>query len=371
MPDINNLPPERLADLVAARDAGVIDAEIFERLAVFLAGRSLPAPKSPASEPPAPAEERPLFDFTHVLYYAGALLVLGAMGLFSTNAFLAFGDSALLATALAYGLVFWGCGAWHWRRERRTPGGLLIVCAVGMVPLGVFALQALAGFSPAGDGQTYRDFYTWVKASWLPMEVATIGTALVALVFYPFPFLLMVASFCLWFMSMDIAPWLVGADALSWAQRSTLSLYFGLCMMAIAWLIDLRHWEKGDFAFWLHLFGLMAFWGGLSAQQSNDPTGKAVYCAINVGLILLAVFLARRAYAVFGALGVTGYLGYLANDLFRDSILFPFALSALGLALIGFGLLYRRYETRVFDGLRELLPSYIQALRPARARFRV
>ncbi len=358
MNDISRLPPERLADLVAARDSGVIDAEAFERLAAFLATRASSAP------------EKPRFDFTHVLYYAGALLVLGAMGLFSTNAFALFGDRALLATAVGYGVAFWRLGAWLWRRGLRTPGGLLIVCAVGMVPLGVFALQALAGFSPAGDGQTYRDFYAWVKAGWLPMELATIGAALIALVFYPFPFLLMIVSFGLWFMSMDVAPWLVGADALTWDQRSTISLYFGLGMMAIAWLVDLKHWEKGDFAFWLHLFGLMAFWGGLSAQQSDAPFGKAIYGAINVGLILLAVFLARRSYAVFGAFGITGYLGYLANDLFRDSVLFPFALSAIGIALIGFGLLYRRYEKRVIDALRELLPGYIQSLRPALARSR-
>jgi hypothetical protein len=366
MRKIDHSTPDRLAELVAARDAGVIDEEVFARLATFLAARASAGSK----DVPEPAEA-PRFDFTHILYYAGALLVLGAMGIFSTNAFALFGDRALLATALVYGVVFWRLGGWLWRRGRRTPGGLLIACAVGMAPLGVFALQSLAGFSPAGEGQTYRDFYVWVKSSWLPMELGTIAAALIALLFYPFPFLLMIASFSLWFMSMDIAPWLVGLEALSIEQRATVSLCFGLVMMAAAWLVDLKYWEKGDFAFWLHLFGLIAFWGGLSAQQSDSGLGKAIYCAINVSLILLSAFLARRSYAVFGAVGVTGYLGYLASDLFRDSALFPFALSALGLALIGFGLLYRRYEARVIEALRELLPDYVQALRPARARLRL
>jgi hypothetical protein len=48
--------------------------------------------------------------------------------------------------------------------------------------------------------------------------------------------------------------------------------------------------------------------------------------------------LSRRVFAVFGGLGVAGYLGYLASHLFRDSLLFPFALTLIGLAVIGAGL---------------------------------
>jgi len=49
---------------------------------------------------------------------------------------------------------------------------------------------------------------------------------------------------------------------------------------------------------------------------------KAVYCLINVVMILLSVFLGRRIYAVFGAIGVSLYLGYLAYDVFQDALMF-------------------------------------------------
>ena len=42
-----------------------------------------------------------------------------------------------------------------------------------------------------------------------------------------------------------------------------MSLWFGLVVLVVAWIVD-RRARGGDFAFWLHLFGLMAFWGGLS-----------------------------------------------------------------------------------------------------------
>lgn len=348
-------------DIAAARDAGAIDAATFERLSQFLASGRAAAAEATI--------QRPRYDVVNVLWYAGALIVLSAMGMFSTTAFGFWGDKALLTTAIVYAVLFTLAGAYLWRkRDLRTPGGLLIACAVGMAPLTIFALQSMFGVSPAGEARPYGDFYVWVKSSWLPMELGTIGAASVALLAFPFPFLVMIIAFSLWFMSMDLTPWLMGVQEFSWDQRASVSMYVGLAVLAVAWLVDLKRWRGGDFAFWLHLFGLMAFWGGLTAQHSGDELGKALYCAINVALIFLSVFLMRRAYAVFGAVGVTIYLGYLASSVFQDSILFPFALSGIGVLLIIFGLLFHRYGAAMGAEIGELLPSHLRGLRPAHAR---
>src|SRR6185312_15414298 len=102
-----------------------------------------------------------------------------------------------------------------------------------------------------------------------------------------------------------------------------------------------------DFAFWLHLCGLLAFWGGLSLLDSGSALAKFGYCVINVVLLLLAVFLGRKAYAVFGALGIALYLGDLSSSVFKDSALFPFALSFLGIVVIALGLLYYRKQAAI------------------------
>jgi len=81
--------------------------------------------------------------------------------------------------------------------------------------------------------------------------------------------------------------------------------------------------------------------------------------------MVLSVLLQRRVFIVFGALGVFGYLGYLAHRVFRDSLLFPFALSLLGILVIYLGIKYQRHReeierfllTRVPFGLRRLLPT--------------
>lgn len=347
-------------DLDAALDAGVIDAPTRDKLARFLEQR-----EGVAAKPATPA---PRFDVVNVLWYMGALIVLGAMSLFSTNAFGLWGPKALIVTSLAYGAVFLVAGSYLWRRRGlRTPGGLLVTCAVGMVPLLVFAIQLVNGHDPT-ETTSYRDFYIWIRSSWLPMELGTIAAALTAIIFFPFPFLVMIVAFALWLMSMDLTPWLLRTASFTWEQRANVSLLFGLVMIGVAWLVDLRRWRSGDFAYWLHLFGLFAFWGGLTAQNSGDEVGKAVYCAVNIGLVFLSLALMRRAYAVFGAIGVSLYLGYLASEVFRDSILFPFALSAIGVLVIAAGLLFHRYGGRLAALVGDILPEYARDLRPAHAR---
>jgi hypothetical protein len=137
-------------------------------------------------------------------------------------------------------------------------------------------------------------------------------------------------------------------------------------MIAVAWWIDIK--ARADFAFWLHLFGLLAFWGGLSWTYSDSELSKTVYCLINVILLAAAVFLQRRAYAVFGAIGVAGYLSHLAEHVFRDSLLYPFALSFVGLMILGAGLLYYRHEKAIETGLSQHLPAGLQHLRPMHSR---
>ena len=63
--------------------------------------------------------------------------------------------------------------------------------------------------------------------------------------------------------------------------------------------------------------------------------GKALlYGSLNAALMFVGVILDRRAFVVFGALGVNGYIGHLAWDVFSQSPLFPFVLSAFGICVI-------------------------------------
>lgn len=311
---------------------------------------------------------QPRFDLTHLLWYGGALLVLAAMTLFATLAFSQMGGIALTVTAIVYAGLFLTAGTHLWRRGLTTPGGLMVAIAVGMAPMAVFGFQDSVGaWGAGGDPGTYRDFYRWIKGGWVPMELATIAAGMLALRVYRFPFIVAIIAFALWFLSMDLAPLLFHGEELGWEQRRDLSLYFGLALILIAWAVDLFA-SGGDFAFWLHLVAAVTFWGGLTFQDGGSEWSKALYCAINIGLILFSVFMARRVYAVFGTIGIMVYLGHLVAEVFRDSLLFPFALSAVGVAVMGAGLwLYPRRQI-IAGWIEHKLPTPVQRLRPAHAR---
>ena len=348
-------------DLHAASSAGVIDGAQLTRLVDFLGQR---AAAGSDIQPTGPR-----FDMANLLWYAGALIVIGAMGLFSTLAFSQMGGQALAITAFAYAIVFSFAGhhLWH-HRNLRTPGGLLIAVAVSMAPLAVFGIQdALGWWGKFGNPGTVHDFYVWIKGGWVPMEVAAIVAATIALRFYRFPFIVLISAVALWFMSMDLAPWIAGQEYADWETRRRLSVWFGAAVLAIAYTVDQRQ-RTGDFAFWLYLFGLMTFWGGITASSGGTNLEKAVYCAMNVGLLMLSVFLDRRVFAVFGVLGVSIYLGDLANKVFRDSLMFPFALSLIGVLVIALGLLYHRHQAAISAWLDAHLSPTVKRLRPLHAR---
>ncbi len=342
-------------DLRRAAEAGVISPADLERLLGFLA----------RSGSAVEASQSAKFDAAHVLWYAGALIVIGAMGLFSTLAFTQMGGRALTACAVAYAVGFIIAGHYLWHRKNlRVPGGLLIAIAVSMAPLAVYGIQdELGWWGKFGKPGTVQDFYVWVKGSWIFMEVATVVAGVVALRYFRFAFIVAIIAVALWFMSMDLAPWFSGTAYADFETRRRVSVWFGLAVLAVAWIVDYRS-RSGDFAFWLHLFGLMAFWGGITASSSATELGRAMYCLFNVGLVALAVILMRRAYAVFGAFGICLYLGHLADVVFKDSLWFPFSLSLIGIAVIAAGLLYHRNERAIAAWIDTHVPA---TLRPRSA----
>lgn len=353
-------------DVRAAAKAIALRDEQADGIIAVLRARAAEAGPEPL---PRPKDLRIRFDLVHLFWYAGALIVMGAMGLFTTLAFEQMGGAALATTAFVYAALCAAGGHYLWhRRDLPTPGGLLITVAVAMAPLAAFGIQdALGWWDADGAPGRYHGFYLWIKSSWLPMEIATVLAGIVALRFYRFAFIVAVMAFALWFMSMDLTPWLFQDDDFAWTARKKVSMVFGLAVLAVAWIVDVKRQPQQDLAFWLHLSGLLAFWGGLTLSDSSSELAKAFYCAINVGLILLSVFLMRRAYALFGALGVSLYLGHLASQVFEDSLLFPFALSLIGLLVIAAGLVLHRHRGALSARMAQRLPKTLRKLRPPHA----
>lgn len=170
------------------------------------------------------------------------------------------------------------------------------------------------------------------------MEIGTIAAGLIALKFIPFPFLTAPIAASLWLFSIDLI--LLWTPHFMWQEASWVSVFFGLAMLVCSYVIDKR--TKEDFAFWGYLFGALSFWGGFSILTFNSEFGWFFYLCINIAMMAASAFLARNVLMVFGAIGVFSYLCHLAYAVFGQSLLFPFVLGFIGIAMIVLAIVYQK-----------------------------
>ncbi len=320
-----------------------------------------------AAAPPGGLAPGPRFGFVNVLYYFGGMVAIGAMTLFMTLGFEAMGAAGLLAISLAYAVACLKVADHFKVRGLAVPAGILATLAVCLVPLAVWCVQQLLGLWPPGGSEHYRAYHTIISWRWMTLEFATLAAGVVMLWRYRLPFMVMPIAITLWYMSMDVANGLMQYEGFDWEFSRDVSLVFGIATCFIAMWVDVRSrraqqadWRQ-DYAFWLYLLGAIMFWGGLSWRESGSEWGKLAYALINVVLVLLGAAIGRRVFTVLGALGVAGYLGYLSHRVFNDSLLFPFALTLLGLGVVWLGVWWQCHEAAIHGRLVRFVPAALRA----------
>lgn len=311
----------------------------------------------------------PHFSFTHLLYYLGGFIAIGAMTLFMNLGWETFGGAGIVFISLFYAAV--GLKISHSLAAKNLiiPAGICATFVVCLTPLAIYGVQQWLGIWP--DDSTYREYHRYIQWHWLYMELGTLAVGTIVAWKYKYPFLVMPVALTLWYMTMDIAAMIV-IDDLSWELRKLVSMYTGLLMVALAFWVDIRSRAtdtskgSGDYAFWIYLFGVMAFWGGLSAQHSDSELSKFFYFCINLLMIFSGVLIVRRVFVIFGAIGSCIYLGHLASTVFRDSWMFPISLSAIGLGIIYLGVIWQRHEKSITEKAHRFLPRALKELLQAK-----
>ncbi|NVK55316.1 MAG: DUF2157 domain-containing protein [Alteromonadaceae bacterium] len=311
----------------------------------------------------AQTQDVPRFTFTHVLYYLGGLIAIGAMTLFMNLGWESFGGAGIFFISLLYAGVGLQLSNAFSAKNLAIPTGICATFVVCLTPLTIYGLQRWLGVWP--DESVYREYHRYIKWHWLYMELGTLAVGAVVAWKYKYPFLIMPIAVTLWYMTMDITAMVSGGDP-TWELRKFVSLYSGLLMICLALWIDIRAHKKADYAFWIYMFGVIAFWGGLSSQHSDSELSKFIYFCINLFMIGVGVLLVRRVFVVFGALGSCGYLGHLASDVFKDSWLFPAALTIMGFGIIYVGVLWQKHEQAITQKSRSYLPLPLRELLEAK-----
>ncbi|HRD68695.1 MAG TPA: DUF2157 domain-containing protein [Legionella sp.] len=303
-------------------------------------------------------EQSPEFNLTNVLYYFGGLIAIGAMTLFMTLGWEAYGGAAILLLSLSYATLGIALANKFAHKGYPVPAGICATFAVCLTPLAIYGFQRIMGWWP--DDTTYQSFHTYIKWHWIFMELGTLAVGIIMAWIYRYPFMIMPIGVTMWYMSMDLTSMISGSY--NYELAAMVSMYWGIITLLIAFWVDIRSTNSADYAFWLYLFGVLAFWGGLTLQHSDSELSKFAYFCINILMVLTGVILTRKIFVIFGALGCCIYLGHLAFKVFQYSYLFPVTLTLFGVGVIYLGILWQKNELYLTQKIRSLLPKPIQDL---------
>ena len=226
-----------------------------------------------------------------------------------------------------------------------------------MVPFTVYCIQRALKWWPKEDPGVFQGFRTHVRGGWVVMEIATVLTGFFFLgMQVRFPFLLFPISWMLWFLSMDLAPflpeWYKGWRGMFEARR-LLSVVFGLAMIIIGRLLEVELGSDPDFGFWLYLFGLIAFWFAVTFDFPEYELHGSLYLLLNIALCLVGSHLNRTTFHVFSTAGVCVYIVGVYTNHIRPEKSFPLWLLK---AFAAVGLLSQALRT---GGNIELLMAFV------------
>ncbi|MBS5861647.1 hypothetical protein KID03_09495 [bacterium] len=344
-------------DLLLAQKKGIISSETFEKLLDFLTNLNVYNTETNNVCETAKIEVKKKFTLENFLYYFGALIIICAMGWYLGNTFDTYGNGGLLALSVLYFAIFAGIGNLLWKNDKKTPGGLLYVCAVSVVPLAGWAFERLIGIMPDGY-DSYSKFHVWSRSGFILMEIATICVGLIFLKFRKFPLLILPICWALWYLSMDIVPLCLGnISEPTWGMRNFATTVFAILMLGAALKLDKKTNE--DYSKWLYIFGATMLWFAILSilirLYWNNEIAYFLFAMFSLLYMIVSILLQRKVFMIWGAIGVFGYIGHLAYTVFKDSPLFVLSLVILGLVIIFSGAYYAKNCDKIETNLRAFI----------------
>lgn len=321
-----------------------------------------PAPPAPPLEPALDAASaRP----ARILYYLGGLTVVVALGILMELAQQNFGGKGVFLLAVLYAGISLGFTEFFLHRQHlptaatMTATGVVILAAIA-----VYGVQVAFGW---WKPEVRPDFFSLnVTSPTLWLELTVLASGIAMLWRYRLPFLVLPIVLMLCGLTIGLGE--TALHQLGWEETNhlmrNLLIGFGLLTVFAAMAVDARMRRRKDYALWLYVVGVLAFWGGL--PESDDTLHKFAYLCIDLVITVLGALLLRGVLVLLGGLGVAGHLGTLAFDLLQDRLWFGLALTVIGIGIVCLGLLWQRYKVPIRSQLHARLPLPVQRLMDAR-----
>ena len=299
------------------------------------------------------------FDFSHLLYYLGGIIAISAMTLFMHLGWKSFEGIGIVIISLLYACFGFKLSTICNYKKLYVPAIICCTFAVTMTPLFVYGIQQSLGIWPSDVPN--QGLYKPVGWNWVYIDLATLMVSYIALWRFKYAFLVITMCFSLFFSILDITFMQIETQNQTFRLHSLIAMYFGLFIIATALLSNIICTDQ-KYAFWLYLFGVFIFWTGLTSLDSEKELHKFLYFCINITMIITGAILSRRVFVLFGAVGSGIYLCHLSSKFFKDSWLFPIALTILGFFTIYLGILWSKHEQNINKKAKKILPKNIQQL---------
>ena len=162
-------------DLIRAQKEGIISAETFDKLIEYLKKTKIKA-GSNNTNVVLQNNNSPKLNVENFLYYLGGFIIISTMVWYLFHIWDKFSHIGLLILSILYFMLFVKTGDFLFEKNKKTPSGILYVCAVCIVPVLFFAIESMVGILPK-DINRYSD----TRFAWILMELSTI---IVGLVFF-------------------------------------------------------------------------------------------------------------------------------------------------------------------------------------------
>ncbi len=290
-------------------------------------------------------ERRKGLNLISIAYYFGGFMILLAYTIFMGLQWETLGLDGQLFVSFSTIAGLWAIGYLLRWNGFRTAGGLLIFAGTGIMPLLVYTVQRAVGLWPDDSryGYAYRDFYRIVAQTWVLLELVSITAAVIVIWRVRFTLLSLLIAFWTWFLSMDITRWITHSNSWTWSDREQIiSTLIGVGILALGVFLQRR--TKQDYSLWFYLFGHLIILSHLSALTlEKEGLLGLVYCLVYLSFVIASVWLQRRVFLVFGAIGFYSYLSYLAFQIFDGALGFVFALGSMGLLIVLTAVGYQKY----------------------------
>lgn len=308
-------------------------------------------------------DQRPHFNLNNLFYYFGGFVAIGAMSLFMNLSWSAFGGWGIFILSLIYAAIGLGLAEKFHKKLMSLPASICATFVVCLTPIAIYAVLLALNSWP--ENPHHQNYYFHIQWNWIYMELGTLIVGIAMAWKYRYAFMILPIILTLWCLSMDITA-LSREGIPDFSVNATVSMWFGLVMMIVAFWVDIRSKSPLDYAFWLYLVSVVLFWGGMTAQDKNGELLKFFYLCINLLMMGVGVILMRKIFDILGAIGSSLYLAHLMSQVFQNSVLFPIALTIIGFVIIYLGTLWQKNAALITKEAQSILPKSIQELLQSR-----